>query len=308
MEFRRDLYWCDPRWGCDPATGGTWECCANEPYDNQGHGTHTMGTIVGDMKYGFGVAPGAKWIAAKGCRDGSCLDHGIATSAQWVMCPTRVSDRNQNSPDCSKGADVVNNSWGCGSGSTFFRPYVNAWIDAGIIPVFSNGNAGPICGTAGAPGEFVDVMGVGAVDVTGELASFSSRGPGVGSVLKPDFVAPGKSVNSTTSRIGARENPDRFAVNSGTSMAAPHVAGVAALMLSVNPSLDYASMYAIMSETTMVELPPPDNSCSGAFCREGDDVCGGVAFDAYPSFHYGFGEIDAFKAVVASEESAAKRA
>jgi subtilisin family serine protease len=136
------------------------------------------------------------------------------------MCPTPIGDRNQNNPDCSKGADIVNNSWGCGGGSTFFRQYADAWLDAGIIPVFSNGNAGPVCGSAGSPSDFVDVMGIGAVDITGELASFSSRGPGAGSVLKPDFVAPGKLINSATSRIGANDREDQFAVNSGTSMAA----------------------------------------------------------------------------------------
>ena len=71
-------------------------------------------------------------------------------------------------------------------------------------------------------------------------------------------------------------------------------------MLSANPSLDYDSMYAIMSETSMIDSPAPDNSCTGFACREGDNVCSGGAYNAFPSNHYGYGEVDAFAAVVAA--------
>ena len=132
-------------------TGGTR--CTNarsaEPCDTDTHGTHTMGTMVGDDgdpgANQIGVAPHAKWISAKGC----CLDTALISSAQWILAPTDLTGANPR-PDLRP--DVVNNSWGGGSGDPFFRPAVQAWIASGIFPAFSNGNNGPACGTAGLAG------------------------------------------------------------------------------------------------------------------------------------------------------------
>ena len=119
--------------------------CGGEPCDNVGHGTHTMGTMVGGDGPGpftpdTGVAPGARWIAAKGCEPEGCPEDELLSSGQWILAPT---DLNGENPDPSKRPDIVNNSWGGDPGDTFYLATVQAWRAAGIIPVFSSGNPGP---------------------------------------------------------------------------------------------------------------------------------------------------------------------
>jgi len=257
-----------------------------EPVDNNGHGTHTMGTIAG-TENGIGVAPGAKWIAAKGCRTALCPEADLTASAEWVLCPTDLSGAN---PDCSLGADIVSNSWGGGQGDAWYLPYTEAWRDAGMIPVFAMGNAGPACGTANSPGDLYNVIGVGATDSADRLASFSSRGPGNGTpnfpAIKPDISAPGASVVSASSASDVT-----YTTLSGTSMACPAVAGVAALMLSANPSMDYDELYDIMTSTADEGVGAPIG---------GQTACGGIAYTTFPNNHYGYGRVDAYAAVAAS--------
>src|SRR4029453_2512818 len=137
-----------------------------------------------------GVAPGARWIAAKGCEESSCSEFALVASGQWVLAPTDV---NGASPDPSLRPNVVNNSWGgAGGGDTWYQEVVEAWVAAGIFPAFANGNEGfGQCGTVGDPGSYPESYGVGAYDVDNDIASFSSLGPSAldGSV-KPDASAP----------------------------------------------------------------------------------------------------------------------
>ena len=146
------------------------------PTDNNGHGTHTMGTMVGDDggSNQIGVAPEAQWIAAQGCDGVTCSDFDLTSSAQFLTCPTRVDG---SDPDCSKAPHVINNSWGGGGGDPWFKPFTDAWGAAGIMPIFSNGNSGPFCNSAGSPGDYKFVIGVGAVNINSVLASFSSKVP-----------------------------------------------------------------------------------------------------------------------------------
>ena len=148
--------------------------CPGEPCDTDTHGTHTMGTMIGDDgdpgANQIGVAPHATWISAKGC----CLDVALISSAQFILAPT---DLNGDNPRPDLRPDVVNNSWGGGSGDPFFRPAVQAWIASGIFPAFSNGNNGPACGTAGSPGDYSETYSAGAFSESGTIAGFSSRGP-----------------------------------------------------------------------------------------------------------------------------------
>src|SRR5262245_49261195 len=83
------------------------------PCDNNGHGTHTMGTMVGDDGGAnqIGVAPAAKWIAAKGCEVNTCTDAALLASGQWIVAPT---DLTGNNPRPDLRPDIVNNSWGGG--------------------------------------------------------------------------------------------------------------------------------------------------------------------------------------------------
>jgi subtilisin family serine protease len=211
-------------------------------------GSHVTGTLLGAAAGSIGpigVAPGARWIAAKGCRDGSCLNFGLLSSAQFMLCPTtRAGDR----PRCDLSPDVINNSWGGGRGDTFYIAVANAWRAAGIVAVFSGGNGGPDCATASSPGDMETVMAVCAVDSNDQLATFSARGPGINRAgfaeQKPDFCAPGVAVLSAHSTIGMTDN-SRYATNSGTSMAAPHLAGTLALLLSRQPGLGYNDLYQV---------------------------------------------------------------
>ncbi|MFF1968271.1 S8 family serine peptidase [Streptomyces sp. NPDC058232] len=215
--FSHDYNWYDP----------TGQCPTSAPCDNNGHGTHTMGTMVGQG--GVGVAPGAKWIAAKGCETSSCSDSSLLAAGQWILAPT---DHNGQNPRPDLAPDIVNNSWG-GGDTNFYQSIVQAWNAAGIFEAFASGNDGDgtTCSTGHAPGSQADSYGVGAYDVDGKIASFSGFGPSVfdGS-MKPNISAPGVNVRSTWPGSAYKSI-------SGTSMATPHVAGAVALLWAAAPSL-----------------------------------------------------------------------
>jgi subtilisin family serine protease len=203
--------------------------CGSAPCDNAGHGTHTMGTIVGSDggSNEIGVAPGAKWIAAKGCEDFGCSTESLLSAGQWMLAPTDASGANPR-PDLRP--NVVSNSWGGGSGDDFYRGVVSAWIAAGIFPVFSSGNSGPFCSSVGSPGDYPESYAVGAYDINNIIADFSSRGGSLYGEIKPNISAPGVDVRSSVPGNG-------YDWYNGTSMAAPHVAGAIALLWSAAPTL-----------------------------------------------------------------------
>ena len=264
--FNHNYNWWDPSHICATAA----------PCDNNGHGTHTMGTIVGDDGAGnqVGVAPGARWIAAKGCESSSCSDTALLSSGQFMLAPTDLAGA---SPNAALRPNLVSNSWGGGPAQPWYQSTVDAWVASGIFPVFANGNAGPACGTAGSPGDYLNSYGVGAYDITNTIASFSSRGVLGGSEIKPNISAPGVNVRSSW-------NDGGYASISGTSMATPHVAGVVALMFGAAPSL----IGQITQTRQILDQTAIDTS---------DLTCGGAAAD---NNVWGEGRIDAFAAVTAS--------
>ncbi len=234
---------------------------ATYPVDSNGHGTHTMGTMVGGN--GIGVAPGAQWIAARAFdSSGSAQSSWLHSAFQWILAPN-------GNP--ALAPDLVNNSWGSSFGaSTEFQPDIQALLSAGIYPVFSAGNNGPNSGTVGSPGSLDSAFAVGATDINDEVALFSSRGPSPWGKIKPEVSAPGKEVRSSLPG-GA------YGTLSGTSMAAPHTSGVAALMLQASPGLANnlsGLSYAITSTAIWLGNPIPNND-------------------------YGWGRIDAYNAVMA---------
>ena len=270
--FSHDYNWYDP-YG---------DQCATEPCDYDGHGTHTMGTMVGDDGAGnqVGVAPGAQWIGANGCPYGSCPDYDLLTSAEFVMAPFDLAGQNPR-PDLR--AHIVNNSWGSGNGpfeDPFFADAVDAWNAAGIFGVFANGNHGPDCDTAGSPADDSDAYAVGAYDASGTIAYFSSRGPAgeaPDEYVKPDIAAPGDNVRSSLPG-------GQYGWLSGTSMAAPHVTGAVALMWSASPA-------------TFGDIEATRDLLDGTAVDVDDPTCGGTADD---NATYGEGRLDALAAVDAT--------
>jgi len=276
--FDHNYNWWDPT-----------KLCGDTPCDNNDHGTHTMGTIVGDDGAGnqIGMAPGAKWIACKGCGTRDCSDATLLSCGQFILAPTDLMGGN---PDPARRPHVVNNSVGRDGGDPWYRAIVNSWQAAGIYPVFSNGNSGPGCGTVGTPGDYPNVTAVGNVDHRTNLPwETSSRGPGIFKktvnpmgypYLKPQVSAPGVQIRSS---IGTGD--DAYKSETGTSMAAPHVAGLVALMLQAVPCLGYAEIEKVIMETATPLVYP--TGC-------GDEGPGGV-----PNNATGWGMIDALKAVKA---------
>ncbi|RZU49464.1 subtilisin family serine protease [Krasilnikovia cinnamomea] len=261
--YDHDYNWFDPAHICaDPA-----------PCDNVGHGTHTMGTMVGgEGETAIGVAPGASWIAVKGCETSYCSVAALLAAGQWIVAPT---DRSGNNPRPDLAPDVVNNSWGGASGfDPWYSDVVRAWAAAGIFPAFSAGNSGPTCGTANTPGSYTATYASGAYDINNAIASFSSRGTGQDGLVKPNIAAPGVDVRSSVPGGG-------YAVYSGTSMASPHTAATVALLWSAVPALrrDIAATREVL-DTSAIDV---------------DDVsCGGTAGD---NNVFGQGRLDAAAAV-----------
>ncbi len=220
------------------------------PRDINGHGTHTMGTMLGKN---VGVAPGAQWIACVN------LARNLGNPAFYLDCmqfnlapfPQGGDPLHDGRPDL--GAQVLNNSWGCpdveGCDPNALLPAVKALKAAGVFVVASAGNSGMSgCGSVTDPiALYSQVLSVGAVDHSGNLASFSSLGPvkvDGSQRVKPDIAAPGVDILSSFPK-------NSYAVESGTSMAGPHVVGVVALMWSANPALigDIDRTQQILEET-----------------------------------------------------------
>ncbi len=272
---------------------GTNPCGSNAqtPCDDNGHGTHTVGTMTGRGDTAvIGVAPSARWIGARN------MDAGVGSLAsyvecfQWFLAPTNLANQQANP---SLAPHVINNSWYCdtteGCNATNFailEQAMNATRAAGIVVVVSVGNAGPNCSSAtGPPGFFSKAFSVGATQQNDSIANFSSRGPVTidgSNRLKPDISAPGVAINSSVLGSAYRRM-------NGTSMAGPHVAGVVALMISANPRL--AGQVDTIEWIIRRTAKPLRSSQS----------CGTVSGATIPNNTYGWGRIDALAAVRAAQ-------
>ena len=221
-----------------------------EPYDDNGHGTHTIGTMVGGSATGtpIGVAPEARVLVAKALgADGGGLGSALIAAAQWMADP-------DGDPATADFPAVVNNSWSGGEANDpWFHQVIRVWLAQGIVPIFAAGNSGPDAQTIASPASYPGVLAVAALDDAGVLADFSSRGPVVwqnvdavgpaaGTALrKADLAAPGVGIVSSVG-IG-------YETYSGTSMAAPHVAGVIALVKQAAPELTGADLARVVTAT-----------------------------------------------------------
>ncbi|MEO0097960.1 MAG: S8 family serine peptidase [candidate division WOR-3 bacterium] len=246
------------------------------PYDDNGHGTYTMGIICGGDGFGpfpedIGVAPGAQFIAAKGFdRLGTGWFSIIAECLQWF------AGLGEDAPQ------VISNSWGGERTATLFWNILRNLRELEIIPVFAIGNNGPNPMTDLAPGNFPIVIGVGATDINDTVASFSSRGPAPNlppwnqseywgrldwNFIKPDLVAPGIGIRSASPGGG-------YIVSRGTSAAAPHIAGAVALLLDKGFS-EYRAVYSALLDSS-------DQPIQGG---------------PYPNNNYGWGRVNCRRAI-----------
>ncbi len=263
------------------------------PCDDNGHGTHTMGTGVGNAASGnsIGMAPGAKWIA---CRN---MDAGVGRPSTYLSCfqfflaPTMLDG---SSPDPSKRPDVIGNSYSCPLSEQcidlrVMQTAVESLRAAGIFMSVSAGNSGSACSSINTPPALEpSVFTVGASGYnTNTLASFSSRGPVIISATgetwaKPDIVAPGVSVYSSTRGNG-------YASLQGTSMASPHVAGAVALLWSARPDLrgDVAGVEQLLKNSAL-HLPANYGGIS---------VCSPDNPGDSPNNAYGYGQLDVLAAL-----------
>ncbi len=234
------------------------------PFDASGHGTHTMGLMVGS--YGvdsFGVAPDAEWMTAAVIDQGQTLSRTISdilAAFQWAVDP----DGNPATVDDMP--DVILNSWGVPT--SIFEP-CNATFDqaidnveaAGIVTIFAAGNEGPNPKSLRLPANRaaspLNTIAVGAInDATDIIADFSSRGPSScdESKIKPELVAPGVGIYSCAKGGG-------FILKSGTSMAAPLIAGMVALLRQYNPEATVEEIKtAIIESARDLGLPGEDNT------------------------------------------------
>jgi subtilisin family serine protease len=247
------------------------------------HGTHTIGTAIGDDGAGnqIGVAPGAKWISCRNMDTGTGRQSTYIECLQFFLAPTDLQGRNPR-PDLR--ADVVGNSYSCPPEELCAQDALKTAVDnmraAGVFMAVSAGNEGPACSTIDwPPGHYDSAVTVGAVSNTDAIAAFSSRGPiDIDGSLrrKPDLVAPGVAVRSS-SRNG-------YATLNGTSMAAPHVGGAVALLWSAFPNL---RGHVDATEKLLEDSAVPLTTTQG---------CGGDSASAVPNNVYGYGRLDVYAA------------
>jgi len=261
------------------------------PCDDGSHGTHTMGTMVGENDatgFTVGVAPDAKWIGCRNMEEGDGTPSTYLECFDWFLAPTDLAGANANP---ALAPHVINNSWGCptSEGCTSANwAQMNTAIDnlttAGILVVASAGNSGPGCGSINTPAAmFANALTVAWTNnsLDNALNGGSSRGPvsaDGSNRMKPDIAAPGSSVCSTVPGTGYSSG------FSGTSMAGPHVAGVAALLMSAFPALknDPPAVREILLQSAS---PLPQAG-----------TCGGTAGNERPNPMTGWGLVDAMAA------------
>ncbi len=261
--------------------GGSCGAQSDEPCDDYGHGTHTIGTVLGDDGAGnqIGVAPGARWI---GCRN---MNVGYGSPARYLECfefflaPYPV-DGTPAEGISYLAPDLTTNSWGCpaseGCSWDTLQAAVQAQMAAGIVTVSSAGNDGSSCSSVSSPvAIYGETLTVGALSSGSDtIASLSSRGPVTvdgSNRIKPDISAPGISVRSCLNGGG-------YGSMSGTSMACPHVAGGMAVMLAAFPQL-IGNVYYAEQRLTFSAHRISTSSCSS--------IAG-----VYPNNVYGWGRLD----------------
>jgi len=259
-----DYNWFDP-WNHSPF-----------PTDLGGHGTMTLGIITGKN---IGIAPEAQWIGCVNLARNLGNPSKYLDCMQFMLAPFPQNGDPFSDGDPSKGAMIVNNSWGCptveGCDAKVYQGAMDALATAGIFMSAAAGNTGNYgCSSVTDPiSIYSSVFTAGSVNRDGNLSTFSSYGPVLvdgSNRQKPDILAPGEQVTSSFPGGG-------YMTADGTSFAAPHVTGVVALMWSANPNLigDVTTTMQILRQTTQPYLG------SAPICGSTDSAVGAGIIDAY---------------------------
>lgn len=227
----------------------------NDPMDQNGHGTHVAGIVAAeDNNIGVvGVAPQAYLYSVKVLAfDSTGSTSNIVGGLEWSV---------------DNGMQIINMSLGSCENSISVGRAINNTYNAGILIVAAAGNSGNAAGTGNTmdyPASYDSVISVGATDINDNRGKFSSTGP------KLELSAPGVNILSTL-------NGNKYGTLSGTSMASPHVTGVAALIMSAEPGITN-SRVRIRMQTTAQNM---------------SNVTGGFSAKDW----YGYGLVDAVRAV-----------
>ncbi len=243
------------------------------PYDDNGHGTFTMGIICGGDGNGpfvddIGVAPGAKYIIAKAFDSmGTATYDALHSCFQWFA---------------TQNTKILNNPWNEAATTSllFWNDCLNL-RDLGILLVFRGGAL--ISGEMRTPANFPIVIGIGATDSLDSITSYSGHGPAPNQIpwndslywfrrdwnlIKPDIVAPGYHIRSSTRGGG-------YDIGNGVSWAAAHVSGACAILLQKDSTLTAADLYNILLNNA--DHPPQGNP--------------------YPNNNYGWGRLNIHSAL-----------
>ncbi|UCG68245.1 MAG: S8 family serine peptidase, partial [Thermoplasmata archaeon] len=247
-----------------------------EPYDNHGHGTHCAGVATGTGAPSYthiGVAPKAKLVGVK--IGGGSIPHSAALrGVEWAI----------NNKD-KFGIDILSNSWGIyiggpanQNGESDLSRLMDEAVEAGLVVFCAAGNTA-VSMTVYAPADSERAITVGSVNDDHDLSLFSSQGPTADGRIKPDICAVGEGVRAPDANSGTG-----YVGMSGTSMACPMAAGLAALMLDANPDLEPDDVKQILHETS----------------EHNTDA----RFPISPNNGYGWGVVEAYGAVKRSRDLA----
>lgn len=263
----------------------------SEPCDDAGHGTAAAGLVLGGGPVELGLAHGAAWMGVRACDDAGCELSDLFAATEWLLAPSAEPDQRDGDP--ALRPQVVSGSWGAPPGAPGYDRIVRAFEAAGMVVVLAAGNDGPTCGSIETPADQPEALAVGSVDRNGEIDPRSSRGPtGAtdtrqedGTPVKPDLVAPGVEV--VTAGVGGG-----WVSASGTSFAAPIVAGAVALLLDGYPEL-IGNPAAVRELLVASAEPVTDRGCDGAVSAGGTVPAGDDAGAAAANQTYGAGSLDA---------------
>lgn len=212
--------------------------------DSDAHGSHTAGIIAGRTFLGqqIGVAPGCQLAGAAVIEGGDQVARVLA-GVNWMLnFPVRV----------------LNLSLGFQGYFDQYIPLLSKLLAKGVLPVFAIGNLGP--GSSCSPANYPLALSVGAVDADGNVdpASGSEKFPRKVNPLVPDLVMPGVDI------VSANAGEANFRLDSGTSMAAPHLAGLAALLFEACPKATVQQVQkAVCQACSRTETMPPDRANLG---------------------------------------------